>query len=189
MRLRIFLMFLGAVLVVATFTFPLWQPYVQTQAVPLAEAFPGLASDFQADFLSLPPEQQRAYRTYAEQNRDKAVKMVTAALSPRSPLPDDDQAMPEMNSPITVGSGTFQQIDPVRRAQGTVNIYQGSDNTLVMRFEDFNMPNGPDLNVYLSAAQDPKTFADMTVGDLEPLRSRSAQDQRRQPELRPAHRY
>ncbi len=169
MRLRIFLMLLGAVLVVATFTFPLWQPYVLSQAVPQAEAFPGLASNLQNDFLSLPPEQQRAYRTYAEQDRAKAVQMVTAALSPRSPLPDADQAMPEMNSPVTVGSGTFQQIDAVRRAQGTVNIYQQADNTLLMRFEDFNMPNGPDLNVYLSAAQDPKTFADMTVADLEPL--------------------
>ncbi len=95
--------------------------------------------------------------------------MVTAALSPRSPLPDDDQAMPEMNSPVTVGSGTFQQIDAVRRAQGTVNIYQEADNTMRMRFEDFNMPNGPDLNVYLSAAQQPTTFAEMTVADLEPL--------------------
>ncbi len=169
MRLRIFLMLLGAVLVVATFTFPLWQPYVQSQAVPQAEAFPGLAQNLQSDFVSLPPEQQRAYRAYAEQDRANAVQMVTAALSPRSPLPDDDQAMPEMNSPVTIGSGTFQQIDAVRRAQGTVNIYQGSDNALLMRFEDFNMPNGPDLNVYLSAAQDPKTFADMTVGDLEPL--------------------
>ncbi len=169
MRLRILLMLLGAALVVATFTYPLWQPYAQSQVVAQNAAFPGLAANLQDDFMSLPQEQQRAYQTIAAQDQDKAVKMVTAALSPRSPLPDDDKAMPEMNSPVTIGSGTFQRIDAIRRAQGAVNIYQTSDNLKLMRFEDFNMPDGPDLTVYFSAAQEPTTFADMTVGELDPL--------------------
>ncbi len=169
MRLRVLFMLLGGVLVAATFTFPLWQPLVMHQVAAPQDVFPGLAPQFQASFLSLPPEQQRAYFALATQAPDKAVAMVAAALGPRVQLSPTDQAMPEMNSPVTIGGGTFQQIDAVRRAQGTVNIYQQADNSLVMRFEDFNMPTGPDVRVYLSAATTPVTFEQMHTNNLDPV--------------------
>jgi len=176
MRLRIFLILLGAVLVAAAFTFPMWQPLVQDQSAAPVEVFPGLAPQYQTEFLSLPQEQQRAYQALAEQDRDKAVAMITAALAPRIPLPEEDQAMPEMNAPITIASGTFQNIDAVRWGQGTVNVYQEADNKLKMRFEDFSAPNGPDLNVYLAVTNEPKTFAQMSANgvdavELEPLKT------------------
>lgn len=169
MRLRILLMLVGAVLVVATFTFPTWQPLIQDQTVAQEEAFPGLAPQLQASFLNLPQEQQRAFRELAEENRQKAVTMVTAAVAPRVTLPDEEQEMPQMSSPVTAASGTFARIDAVRWAQGTVNIYRQADNSLVMRFEGFSMLNGPDLRVYLSSAEEPATFAEMGSEDNEPI--------------------
>ena len=101
--------------------------------------------------------------------------MVTAALAPRVPVPTDEQAMPEMNAPVTVASGTFQQINAVRWGQGTVNIYQDATNALTMRFDGFSMLNGPDLHVYLSAADAPKTSADMSANGVDQARCRRAE--------------
>lgn len=95
--------------------------------------------------------------------------MVVAALAPRRELSEDDQAMPEMNAPVTVASGTFQPINAVRWGQGTVTIYEDASNTLMMRFEGYSMLSGPDLHVYLSPNDAPNSFANMTVAGVEPV--------------------
>lgn len=169
MRLRVIWMFLGALLVVATFTFPLWQPIVENRPAAIAEAFPGLDMQLQDDFLSLPQEQQRAYLAFQSEDADKALAMVSAALTPRTSVAEEDRAMPELNAPITVASGTFQQINPVRGAQGTVNIYRDAANDFTMRFEGFSMLNGPNLRVLLSPAEAPRLSTDLTTGGIEPI--------------------
>lgn len=169
MRLRITLMLVGALLVVATFTFPLWQPIVENRGPAQVEAFPGLPTQLQSAFLSLPQEQQRAYLAFNALDANKALTMVIAALAPRVPPPTEDQMMPELNTPVTVGSGTFGKIDAVRWGQGTVNIYRDASNALTLRLEGFSMQNGPDLRLYLSAATAPQTLAAMKVNDIDPI--------------------
>lgn len=169
MRLRVLWMLLGAVLVVATFTFPMWQPIVDNRPVAPDEAFPGLDLQLQDDFQNLPQEQQRAYLAFQEQDAQKALAMVSAALLPRTELPEEDSAMPELTSPVTVASGTFQQISPIRGAQGTVNIYRDAANVLTMRFEGFSMVNGPNLRVILSATEAPGESADLTANGIDPI--------------------
>lgn len=161
-------MLLGAALVVATFTFPYWQPILENREAAPAEAFPGLAANLQDDFVSLPQEQQRAYLAFDQIDHSRALAMVTAALAPRTTLPEEDQAMPELVSPVTVASGTFQPINAVRWGQGTVTIYEDASNALTMRLEGYSMLGGPDLHVYLSPADAPNSFADMTVAGVEP---------------------
>ncbi len=163
-------MLLGAVLVVATFTFPIWQPILQNRGAAPVDAFPGLAAQLQKNFLSLPQEQQRAFLAYDQQDPDKALAMLLAALGPRVALSTDDQAMPSLVSPVIVASGTFQQLDAIRYGQGTVTIYQDASNALTLRLDDsFSMPNGPDLHISLSAADAPKTPEDLTVGGVDPV--------------------
>lgn len=169
MRLRVLWMLLGAVLVVATFTFPMWQPIVENRPASPVEAFPGLDLQLQDDFLSLPQEQQLAYLAFQEEDPQRALGMVSAALLPRTTLPDEDSAMPELTSPVTVASGTFQQINAIRGAQGTVNIYRDTANVLTMRFEGFSMVNGPNLRVILSAAEAPRESTEMTANGIEPI--------------------
>ncbi len=169
MRLRIFLMLLGAVLVAATFTFPLWQPIVERRGPGTVEAFPGLAPQLQSDFLTFPQEQQRAFLDFNQRDPAKALAMVTAALAPRLLVPTDQQAMPELNAPVTIGSGTFQQINAIQYGQGTANIFQDATNALTMRFDGFSMLNGPDLHVYLTAADAPKTSAEMSANGIDKL--------------------
>jgi hypothetical protein len=170
MRLRLFLVLLGAVLVVATYTFPVWQPILEQRGAAPVEAFPGLPSQLQSAFLSFPPEQQRAFLAFAEQDQGKALTMVIAALAPRVSLPDDEQEMPELSAPTLVASGTFQRIDAIRWAQGTVNIFRDSSNILTLRIEDLSMLAGPELHVELSAADAPTSdLASMTVNEVVPL--------------------
>jgi hypothetical protein len=162
-------MLLGAVLVVATFTFPLWQPILENRGTVAAEAFPGLDPRLQSSFLTFPQEQQRAFLALAQTDPAKALAMVTAALAPRLLVPTEQQAMPDLNAPFTVASGTFQQINAIQYGQGTVNIYQDATNALTMRFEGFSILNGPDLHIYLTAADAPKISADMSANGIDKL--------------------
>lgn len=173
-RLRFIVLVIGSLLVIATYTFPLWQPLVQQETIAQEIAFPGLAVDLQDDFLSLPPEQQRAYLSLRAEQPEAALAMVSAALQPRRLAPEDDQDMPDMNAPITAATGTFVTFDPIRFARGTATIFQQADGTLLMRFEDFAMPNAPDPLVILSPVSDPQTPEEMRANDaaveIEPLR-------------------
>jgi len=90
--------------------------------------------------------------------------MVTSALEPRIPLPEEDQAMLEMNAPVPIAAGRFTPITPIRWGQGRVTLFQSVDNVFVLRFEDFSMPNGPDLRVVLSALEAPDSAAAMNSG-------------------------
>lgn len=52
-------------------------------------------------------------------------------------------------------TGSFQDADAVHKGSGMATIYEGLDGTRVLRLEDFNSTNGPDLNVILSPTANP----------------------------------
>jgi len=169
MRLRAFVILIGAVLVVATFTFPFWQPYVQNTTIVTiggAESFPGLPRALQASFALLPPDQQREYLTLAALNRDVAVRMATGALQPGAPAPNADAELPDLNDPNLTARGVFTQISPILYAQGTASVYTAADERKVLRFENFTVINNSDLRVLLSASPNPTTPAEMRLNDV-----------------------
>lgn len=51
-------------------------------------------------------------------------------------------------------TGTFTDADAAHKGSGSATIYQQNEN-LILRFEDFNVTNGPDLHVYLSTSANP----------------------------------
>ncbi len=169
MRLRLILIVVGAIIVGATFTFPLWQPYISVIDIRTApqEAFPGLPQALSLDYLRLPPDQQRAYLTLAETNPELAVRMLTAALQPGVPAPESDNEAPSLTSPIIAARGVFQRIDPIRWAQGAALIYVGADDRKFLRLEGFTIVNSSDLRVILSATAEPTTIQEMRRGNLE----------------------
>lgn len=165
MRFRFFLILIGALAVVATFTFPLWRPLFVNDVVE--ESFPGLPAELEASFQTLPPNQQTAFLQMAAENQDMALAMVRAALQPDIIVPDAEQAMPTMEAAVTAATGSFIQIDVIHSAQGTVTVYQMPDNSKILRFEDFRVTNGPDLRVILSASADPRTPEEVELNDLD----------------------
>ena len=88
-----------------------------------------------------------------------------------------------MNAPVTVASGTFQQIDAVRWGQGTVNIYQDASNALTMRFEGPQHAQRTRPARLSLRRRRTQNFAEMTANGVDPVDVGALQSQRRQPEL------
>lgn len=174
-RIRVFLIFFGALLVAATFTFPQWQPYLMLQEeADTVEVLSGVQPELQPTFEALPPAQQNTYRRLAAENQNAATLMINTALGPPTVVPDEEQALPSMSGPVIVARGAFTPVDEVRNASGNVIVYQQADNSKVVRFEEFIAVNGPDLRVMLTAKTLEQLTADPSLSitdvDLGPLR-------------------
>ena len=65
-------------------------------------------------------------------------------------LPAAQAAAPEK----TLASGTFHTV--LHDTKGTATVYQLGDGSRVLRFTNFTTSNGPDVHVYLVAAEDAK---------------------------------
>jgi hypothetical protein len=71
-----------------------------------------------------------------------------------------DEAMPTAqanSSPQPITSGQFYSI--LHPTAGTATIYQMGDGTRLLRFTGFSTSNGPDVHVYMVAADDAKDAA------------------------------
>jgi hypothetical protein len=71
-----------------------------------------------------------------------------------------DEAMPTTDggsSPQRLEAGQFYSI--LHPTSGTATIYQMGDGTRVLRFTNFTTSNGPDVHVYMVAADDAKDAA------------------------------
>lgn len=166
------MLLLGALLVVATYTFPLWSPLLENDTIE--EAFPGLAQELQATFAALPPTQQAAYLNLRATDAALGEALVLAALGADTPVPTEQQAMPTLEAPLIVGRGTFGQVDAIRWAEGRFTLYEQPDNNRVLRLEGFRSARAPNLRVILWAtafpeeARDLRTFLNAPL-DLGPL--------------------
>jgi hypothetical protein len=62
-----------------------------------------------------------------------------------TPAPDEPAAAPGV-----LAQGTFRDGDPGHNGEGSAKIIRAPDGSLVLRFEEFSVTNGPDLFVILS---------------------------------------
>ena len=58
---------------------------------------------------------------------------------------------------VKLRTGTFLDADSVHKGSGMATIYEGPDGSRVLRLEDFNSTNGPDLYVILSPTNNPQS--------------------------------
>jgi hypothetical protein len=56
---------------------------------------------------------------------------------------------------VAIVMGQFEDIDNLHQGTGTATVYELEDGSHVLRFEDFEVTNGPDLHVYLVPASNP----------------------------------
>ena len=56
---------------------------------------------------------------------------------------------------IVLATGHFEDIDNLHQGSGTATIYELEDGSHLLRLEDFEVTNGPDLHVYLVPAANP----------------------------------
>ncbi len=66
-----------------------------------------------------------------------------------------------MTAATALKTGTFVDGDAFHKGSGTATIYQLEDGSHVLRFEDFNVTNGPDLRVLVSPHPNPEGRGDI----------------------------
>lgn len=66
-------------------------------------------------------------------------------------------------SVISLKSGDFQDADNFHKGSGTATIYQDTDGSNVLRLENFNVTNGPDLHVILTPHANPEGRDDVSA--------------------------
>ncbi len=100
----------------------------------------------------------------AEVPDDMSIAQVEAEMveAAAQPTVETDEPMPETPEPVTVLAGQFADADDLHRGSGSATIYELEDGSRVLRFEDFEVTNGPDLHVILTPATSVSGRADVT---------------------------
>jgi hypothetical protein len=156
MRIRWIILALGGLVIIGLFVFPLWWPLVNVSEV--SSALPGLAD--------LPQAEQDIIEQIAMDDMPFAQALIEAGLATAIPAPESEQTMPTLLSPTIFASGEFTEIDAVRRAEGTVTVYQQADGSWLIRFEGFQVRHIPQLHLFLSAHPDPRTPEEVRADGL-----------------------
>ncbi len=84
-------------------------------------------------------------------------------LSAQMPDTMMDEAMPAADGPTILTQGQFEDADAFHQGAGSATIYTLEDGSNILRFEDFEVTNGPDLHVILSSNPNPTSRGD--IGD------------------------
>jgi hypothetical protein len=90
-------------------------------------------------------------------------EMLEAAEAPDTEVMED---MTEKTGPTALVSGDFTGADDFHMGSGTATIYQLDDGSQVLRLEDFEVTNGPDLHVFL-IPQDGSMDGSVDLGSLK----------------------
>ena len=89
------------------------------------------------------------------------VPTATPTPSP-SPTPTSPPPTPEAPAgPIKLKVGEFRDQDSFHKGSGQAIIYRGTDGSHLLRLENLNVTNGPDLRVLVSPHPDPRSRDDL----------------------------
>lgn len=88
-----------------------------------------------------------------------------SALMPDKPMDDDmpDSDLGSEAGPAVVLQGQFVDADDFHQGSGQATVYALAEGESLLRFEDFDVTNGPDLHVILSSNPNPTSQDD--IGD------------------------
>ncbi len=147
----------GLVIVLAV-AWVLFSPLLFDEVVE--EAFPGVPT---RDSLAAMDQAQKD--RIADSVLDAATKMPDHAMAEAMPAAVNDQ-------PVLVAQGIFADADAVHRGSGQAMVYTLPDGGRVLRLEDLQVTNGPDLHLVLARSAAPQSSADVRDDylDLGPLK-------------------
>jgi hypothetical protein len=116
--------------------------------------------------FELPSAEELARMPEAELQKVEAEVLEVAAKMPDKQM---DDPMPEAaeNAPVAIRQGQFQDADSFHQGSGTAQIYELPDGNHVLRFENFEVTNGPDLHVLLVKEAAPASRDQIMAGYLD----------------------
>ena len=92
---------------------------------------------------------------------------VPTAEPPPLATPEPSEVTAE-TAPVTLKVGTFEDQDAFHKGSGEATIYRGPDGSHLLRLENLDVTNGPDLHVILTPLRNPENRADvMTPGWID----------------------
>jgi hypothetical protein len=86
----------------------------------------------------------------------------TPVVMEDEPMPEQSSESDEATGPVAALNGSFAGADDFHQGAGTTTIYELEDGSHVLRFEDFEVTNGPDLHVLLVPNDAPTDRDDLT---------------------------
>jgi hypothetical protein len=91
-----------------------------------------------------------------------------AGSAPEEPSATEDEPLPAPDTPVLLGAGQFVGLAG-HSGTGDAGILQNPDGSLVIRFENFDIENGPDLEVYLVPGADQTSLPEGSIhlGELK----------------------
>lgn len=161
-RLRLLVVFLGAVVVGATFSFNVWFPLVVNQDDVVL--FPELPESLYEAFDALPEDRKTAYLEQRDANPAQAARMAVAALQPPRIVPNDQQENPQRSGQVASFTAEFTPITVNRSVTGKFTLYELPDGSRYLWFEEFSAVPGDDLRLFLSAVNE-TTLLELTEDD------------------------
>jgi hypothetical protein len=135
----------------------------ETEKEQMEQAFLA-AVPSEAELADLSPEEQQAVG--AEVDAAAAVLMDDTETDDMMP---ETAGGPAAGEPVVIAQGQFAGADSFHQGSGRATIYQLPEGNHVLRFEDFDVTNGPDLHVILVKHPNPANAND--VGDYIDLGS------------------
>ena len=164
LRFRLLIILIGAALVAAAFTFPVWFPLTLDPSEIVL--FPELPESLQEPFEKLPEEQRNAYLALRDEDRRLATLMAAYALQDPVASPEDEQENPNRSGQVAIREGEFVAISPIRSAEGKVTLYELPDGSRYLWLEDFRVIPARGLRLFLSSLT-AERFTEL-VNDEEP---------------------
>ena len=73
----------------------------------------------------------------------------------------------EPTGPVLLSSGSFADADSFHKGSGKAGVYSLEDGSRVLRFENFEVTNGPDLRVLLTSSTDSVDDGYVELGKLK----------------------
>lgn len=154
--------------------FPVEVPPVEELAEMSEEELVELESDFMD---ALPPEEEIAemppeeIKELEDQVMQIATVMPDKEMDEPMPTPMSEPTATVIQEPVLITDGDFYGADDFHQGKGDAFIYQNPDGSYFLRFENFEVTNGPQLHVILGV--EPNPFNHDTLGDyldLGPLK-------------------
>lgn len=103
----------------------------------------------------------------ADMSDEKKAAMADEVLEAARGMPDkamedakDDMMTP--GAPVALAAGAFRDADSVHKGSGDAGLYRLADGNHVLRLENLDVTNGPDLHVYLVRHPGPVSSSDVT---------------------------
>jgi hypothetical protein len=135
------------------------------------EEFPVASPPTEKSAEALPTEEPAAVSPTSEPTEvpqeQSEVTQEEAAPTATMPNTEMDEPMPEGGEPVALASGMFVGADDFHQGMGTATLYELPDGGLVLRFDEFEVTNGPDLHVFLSSNPAPTGAEDMGEDSLD----------------------